>query len=415
MVFDRLVERERCKTIEKNKSRIIRDMKKKIGGVIVSDLDHTNYGSSLQAYATMKVVQEFGYDLFFIKYKKVRSLWDWIKIAPGLLLSGGLELVINKVLFRLNSKRHPNYLMNHMERVRKVREFKQYEFQPYFRTYVGYPSLCRGSKDYDAVFVGSDQTWRPFGFYSNYWNLMFVDDSIPKFSYASSYGVSKIPGIQKKGTKRYLERLDMISVREQKGKEIVDELSSKKAIVVADPTMLLSCEQWKEFAQRSNVVIPEEKYIFCYFLGTREDIRKEAGKLAIETGLKIVTMRHMDEYVRVDETFGDYAPYDINPCDFVKLLMNAEYVCTDSFHGSVFSILMHRKFCAFYRVKPSASNSTHSRIDSLLDRFGLMDRIFSGNIFDIKKDIDYASVDEKMSEFRNFSLDYLKTALKLAK
>lgn len=386
-------------------------MNEKIGGVIVSDLDHTNYGSSLQAYATLKVVQDLGYDLTFIKYQKNRTLFDWLKIAPGLLLSGGLELIVNKIRFRINCKRYKNYLPNQVERVKKAREFKQKEFVPFFKTYVGYKALCEGSKEYDAVFVGSDQTWRPFGFYSNYWNLMFVDDDVPKFSYAASYGVSKIPAIQKKGTKRYLERLDMISVREQKGKEIVDSLSSKKAEVVADPTMLLSNAQWKDFSNKATIDLPKEKYIFCYFLGTREDIRKESEKLAHELGMNIVAMRHMDEYVPIDENFGDYAPYNVNPYDFVKLLMNAEYVCTDSFHGSVFSILMHRKFCTFYRVKPTAGNSTHSRIDSLLSTFGLMDRRFNGNILDIREDIDYVSVDEKLVEYRRESMAFLKKAL----
>lgn len=387
---------------------------KKIGGVIVSYLDHTNYGSSLQAYATMKIVQGLGYDFTFIKYKKNRSIWDWMKITPGLMLSGGLELIANKWRFKRNCRKHPTYLPNQKKRIEKAREFKNKEFVPFFKTYSGYDALRSGSKEYDAVFVGSDQTWRPFGFYSNYWNLMFVDNHVPKFSYAASYGVSKIPAIQKKGTTRYLERIDMISVREQKGKEIVESLSSKKAQVVADPTMLLTKEQWKDFASNATVELPIEKYIFCYFLGRREAIRKEAEMLSNATGLKIVTMRHMDEYVPIDEKFGDYAPYDVNPYDFVKLLMNAEYVCTDSFHGTVFSILMHKKFCTFYRVKPSASNSTHSRIDNLLDIFGLSTRKFHGDILAISQDIDYVMVNEKLDKYRNSSLNFFKAALAMA-
>ena len=117
-------------------------MKKKIGGVIVSYIDHTNYGSSLQAYATMKVVQDLGYDFTFIKYQKNRSLLDWLKIAPGLLLSGGLELIANKLRFRINCKRYPSYVSNQMIRVKKAREFKQKEFVPFFKTYVGYKALC---------------------------------------------------------------------------------------------------------------------------------------------------------------------------------------------------------------------------------------------------------------------------------
>lgn len=389
-------------------------MGKKIGGVIVSDLNHTNYGSCLQAYATLKTVEGLGYELTFIKYKKQRSLWDWLKIAPGMLLSGGLELIENKIKYRHNLKRYPNYGANQKIRCNVTNEFKKKEFVPYFREFVGYKALCEGSKDFDACFVGSDQVWRPYGFYSNYWNLNFVDDCVPKFSYASSYGVSRIPNIQKAGTKRYLERLDMISVRETKAKDIVDSVSDKKATVVADPTMLLTREQWLKFANESDKEIPAEPYIFCYFLGNRPDIREEAKKLARNTGLKIVTMRHMDEYVPADETFGDYAPYDVDARYFVKLLTNAEYVCTDSFHGTVFSILMHRKFCTFYRVKPSAGNSTHSRIDSLLDIFNLTNRKFNGDIMAIRQDIVYTDVDNKSRIYRTESIEFFKKALVLA-
>lgn len=390
------------------------NMRKKIGGVIVSDLNHTNYGSCLQAYATLKTVERLGYELTFIKYRKQRSLWDWLKITPGLLLSGGLELIKNKIKYKSNLKRHPNYADSQKIRCNITNAFKQKEFVPHFKEYIGYKALCEGSKNFDACFVGSDQVWRPYGFYSNYWNLNFVDDCVPKFSYASSYGVSRIPAIQKAGTKRYLERLDMISVREIKAKDIVNSISNKKAIVVVDPTMLFTHEQWIKFANESNKNIPIEPYIFCYFLGNQSKIREEVKKLAQKTGLKIVIMRHMDEYVPADETLGDYAPYDIDARDFVKLLANAKYVCTDSFHGTVFSILMHRKFCTFYRTKPSASNSTHSRVDNLLNIFNLINRKFNGDIMVIQEEITYANIEDKLREYRAKSLDFLKRALALA-
>ena len=127
-------------------------MKKKIGGVIVSGIEHTNYGSSLQAYATMKVVQHLGYDLTFIKYEKRRNIFDWLKIAPGLLLSGGLELISNRLRFRLNCLIHPTYLPNQTIRRQEARRFKEKEFVPFFKTYIGYKNLCEGSKEYDAIF-----------------------------------------------------------------------------------------------------------------------------------------------------------------------------------------------------------------------------------------------------------------------
>lgn len=387
---------------------------KKIGGVIVSDLNHTNYGSMLQAYATLKTVQNLGYELSFIKYKKQRNLFDWLSIAPGLMLSGGLELLRNRLLHKIQLRRYSSYRTNNNIRINSTNEFKRKEFVPYFKEYKGYKALQEGSKEYDAIFVGSDQVWRPFGFYSSYWNLMFADESVPKFSYSSSYGVSDIPKIQRKGTKKYLERLSIVSVREDKAKQIVEKYSNKKAKVVADPTMLFTKEQWEDFAKESTIKV-DEPYIFCYFLGTRKDIRNKAKELSEKTGIKIVIMRHMDEYVEADELIGDYYPYDINPRDFVKLLMNAEYVCTDSFHGTVFSILMHKKFITFYRVNPKRGNSTHSRIDSLLNKFGLLDRLFKGNILSIRENIDYNRVDKIMKDFREDSMNFLINALAISK
>lgn len=384
--------------------------KRKIGGVIVSDYNHNNYGSALQAYATMKTVQDFGYDLSFIKYKKTRSFFEKLIIMPKYMISGGFEWFVRDIKTRINKKMIQGYEANQKIRRAATNAFKEIEFAPFFKEYVGYKALCEGSKEYDAVFVGSDQTWRPIGFYSNYWNLIFVDDRVPKFSYSSSYGVSKIPLIQKSGTKKYLERIDMISVREKKAKEIIESLTCKKAQVVADPTMLRTREQWLEFASKSNKRI-DEPYIFCYFLGPRRDIREEALKLAKHTGCKIVINPHMEEYRSADEGIGDYICYDLNPYDFVKLLSEANYVCTDSFHGTAFSIIMHRKFITFYR---EFGQSTNSRIDNLLSIFDLRDRLFNGDVECIEQEIDYKGVDKTLEGYRKESLIFFKNACSLA-
>lgn len=386
---------------------------KKIGAVIVSDLNHNNYGSALQAYATIKVVESKGYQITLIKYKKERSIIDWLKIVPGLMMSGGLELVKKKLKMRWQKKVHPEYVAHLQERFHATNNFKEKEFVHLFREYKGYSALCEGSKEFDAVFVGSDQVWRPYGFYSNYWNLNFADDNVPKFSYSSSYGVSQIPFIQKSGTRKYLERLDMISVREKKAKEIVENLSSKKATVVADPTMLLSREEWLAFAEKSKMVLPSEPYIFCYFLGPRRDIREQAMNFAKKKRMKILCMPHMEEYRKQDLCFGDIVNWEANAYDFVNIINHAAYVCTDSFHGTVFSIILHKKFFTFYRA---FGQSTNSRIDSLLSTFNLTERICYDSIQDEDKtEIDYLRIDAKMIEYRSQSMAFLEKALALSK
>lgn len=389
-------------------------MTKKIGAVIVCHLNHTNYGSCLQAYATIRMVKRLGYDISLIRYVKRRSILDWIKIGPKLLISGGIESLQISAKRRSDERRYPSYLPNQRIRENATNRFKEKEFVPLYKEYVGFKALKDGSKEYDAVFVGSDQVWKPWGFYSYYWNLLFVDDNVPKFSYASSFGVSKIPFIQRKGTAGYLNRLDRISVRETKGKEIVESLSNKTATLVSDPTMLLTPEEWRALAAQSSIDLPSDKYIFCYFLGPRQEIREEAKRLAKNTGLKIAIMRHMDEYVPIEETMGDFAPYDVDAQDFIKLMDNAEYVVTDSFHGTVFSILLHKKFITFYRIKPTSGISTHSRIDSLLDLFGLTARKFNGNILSIMEDIDFSKVDKIRENLKSDSTEFLEESLRLA-
>lgn len=101
----------------------------------------------------------------------------------------------------------------------------------------------------------------------------------------------------------------------------------------------------------------DEPYIFAYFLGANPEYRKQVRKLAKSTGLKIVALRHMDQYVEDDESFGDYAPYDVAPDRFLNLLRGAEYVCTDSFHGTCFSIINEKRFMIFNRYANTSATS----------------------------------------------------------
>ena len=254
--------------------------------------------------------------------------------------------------------------------------------------------------------------WAPLSLPNKFFNLLFVDDSVKKVAYASSFGVSEIPNFQKKATGEYLDRFAHISVREQRGKEIVDSLSHKKAQVVADPTLLLNRDDWEKEIEDSKIN-ETEPYIFCYFLGTNQDARKAVNELKAKTGLKIITIRHMDEYVPEDENFGDEAPYSIDPNDFVKYISRAEYVCTDSFHCTAFSIQFHRKFMTFYRFASNNKTGRNSRIDSLFNVLNInKNRIYNGDITLIYNTIDWNTVDEKLEVLRKTSIEFIKNALK---
>lgn len=331
---------------------------------------NNNFGTNLQAYATVKSIKDLGFNPEIIVYKKRLSLLQKINWIVNAIRCGEFTNTLKRIQNKLDLKHNASYALCMKQRTFAVEQFKKKYLYPLFKEYVGYDNLRHSSLNYDAIIVGSDQVWTPISLPSKFFNLLFVEDSVPKIAYASSFGVSTIPKFQQKATGQYLNRFYKIGVREEKGKEIVDTLSCKSATVVADPTLLLSKEDWdkeisdSEFCDCGN-------YIFCYFLGTNPEAREKAMDLKNKTGLKIITVRHMDEYIPKDENFGDEAPSNVGPLDFIKLISNASYVLTDSFHCSVFSTLYHKKFMTFYRFAQNSSTGRNSRIDSLFDVLGI--------------------------------------------
>ena len=384
--------------------------KSKIGCVIAYTKGHNNYGTSLQGYAMLKKIQQLGYEVEVIKYIKRLSTWQKIKFVVNALRAGEWKNIQHRLTSKQMLKKYPVYAAGIAERTTAVNAYKQKKLIPLFHEYIGYDALHKGSLNYAAVVVGSDQVWTPMSLPNKFFNLLFVSDSVRKVAYASSFGVSEIPSFQRKATGAYLDRFYKIGVREQRGKEIVEELSHQKATVVADPTMLLSREEWEQEIADAHTTT-EELYIFCYFLGTNQEARKAAKELKEKTGYKIITIRHMDEYVPEDELFGDEATYNVDPNDFVKYISRAAYVCTDSFHCTVFSILFHRQFMTFYRFAEGSKTGRNSRINSLFDLFELQERLYKGDINKITNPIDYNSVDEKLSELRKESIYFLNECL----
>lgn len=384
--------------------------KKKIGCVIAYTEGHNNYGTSLQGYAMLKKIQQLGYEVEVIHYVKQLSTIQKIKFVANAIRAGEWKSIVARLTAKRTLKKYPQYAAEIAKRTKAVNAYKAKKLLPLFHTYVGYDALHKGSLNYDAVVVGSDQVWTPMSLPNKFFNLLFVDDSVHKIAYASSFGVSEIPSFQRKETGLYLDRFYRIGVREERGKEIVEELSHQKATVVADPTLLLTREEWE--AEISDARPNEsEPYIFCYFLGTNQEARKAANQLRKQTGYKIITIRHMDEYVPEDEQFGDEAPYNVDPNDFVKYISKAAYVCTDSFHCTVFSILFHRQFMTFYRFAEGSKTGRNSRINSLFDLFELQERLYKGDINKITNPIDYNSVDKKLSELRKESISFLNECL----
>ena len=372
---------------------------------------HENYGGMLQAFATIKMLESREMEYELIRYKKNLTLRKKIKSIPRLLNTVLLKDKYEAFLKKKGMMKHPEFAENNAIRMKAFDEFKKNKFIKLSTEYVGYKELCKGAKKYSAVISGSDQLWSPAGLPTNFYNLMFVPDEVRKISYASSFGVSQIPWYQTKRTANYLKRLDYISMRENRGSEIVKELTGKDVPTILDPVFMFDKEGWERLIPVKREIA--EPYIFAYFLGETAEHRKVVEKAAKKLGCKIVALRHLDQYVPNDDNFGDIALYDVAPDRFLNLLRGASYVCTDSFHGSCFSIIHRIPFVTFNRYADGSKHSKNSRIDTLCGNLGLQERRYNTKVTldkQLTSEIDWNLVGEKLLKLKRDTDKYINTA-----
>ena len=260
------------------------------------------------------------------------------------------------------------------------------------------------------MLVASDQVWLPDVAVSNFFTLRFAAPGVRRISYATSLGVSTYPNYAKKPAGEFWKEIDYLSVREQKGKEIIQSIVNVPVEVVADPTYLFTKEEWEALIQPERVV--EEGYVLCYFLGDSESIKQYARKFAEDKNLRVVSILS-DECNSDDSKYADEVLIGKSVEDFVNLIRNAEYVLTDSFHGLAFSVINQKQVLVFYRKRLDVKESRNSRIDNIVRSWGIEDRLIREpqklNIPTI--DIDYNEVSLRVEELRASSLAFLDRAL----
>lgn len=385
---------------------------------IASCFYNHNYGSMLQAYATQEAVKKLGYDAYTINCLEPIHYMTQSKLKYYVHKLKNKDIV-KTAYRRRNSRKRMNRNMEVSEGIKVRNEC----FKAFYKKHINLTSLCKTRQelshiveDMSAVVVGSDMLWHPINIEHDYYTLSFVPDEIRKVSYATSIGATKIPGYQKGKMRNFLERFNSISVREKSAVDVIKNLGVNKNVQqVLDPTLLFTGSEWDEIQNAEPII--KDKYIFCYFLGVNEAHREIARQLKEITGYKIVALQHLDEYVEADVQFGDEKPFNVGPAEFLNMIKNASIVCTDSFHGTCFSLLYHKNFFTFNRFLEQNTQSTNTRIDSLLSMVELLDRrivsmpTHSELKARIDEHIDFEQVDMKLEEQRNRSLSFLEKAL----
>lgn len=378
--------------------------------------DTKNYGSQLQVLATIRAVEMLGYDWEVIRYKKKLTPALAIRSLPRLLNRNFVTGKKKAIQKRREIARNPRISRNVQIRNRRFEQFARKYFYQKSAEYRGYKALKEGVSGYDGFLVGSDQLWLPGNLGSRFYNLLFVPDGYPKIAYATSFGVNRIPWYQRRRTACFLERFEALSVREEQGKKIIEKLTQRKVSVTADPTLLFDGKQWEKMIPPASLV--QGKYMLCYFLGKGTAYRKAARRLREETGLQMVMLPFLDNFVEEDEKLADLLLYDIGAADFLNLVRNAEYILTDSLHCTVFSILYHKRFLVFDRFSQNSRESRNSRIESICRALGLEERHcpweqegWEDILSRMEQRTDFEKADRRLEEWRRESLTWLKNAL----
>jgi Polysaccharide pyruvyl transferase. len=352
----------------------------KIG--ILTIVDYDNYGNRLQNYALQKVMQNMGHEVLTVKnfhgsqasiFKRIFKILDLTKIIPRLRYHD------------INRKRSKNF-----------EKFTQKYINESKKSYFSVKDDYNELSDVDCFVIGSDQVWNyTFSRFSDIDFGMFTTK--PKISYAASFGVSTVPAKLKAHYSEGLNVIESISVREDVGQEIVEELTDRKATVVLDPTFLITKSEWADLTK--NCPVYKHKFVLTYFLGevdreTAIYIRKyaESNKLLV----KNLGNRHDKEL------------WEAGPEEFVNLFSQTEKVFTDSFHACVFSIIFGKDFEVFERS--STNGSMNSRIETLLRKLNIEDRWHSYQKQQ-PKEIDYLKVNDLLNGERVKSIDFLKKSL----
>ncbi len=257
-----------------------------------------------------------------------------------------------------------------------------------------------GKDTYDTLVIGSDQVWNYLWLTTHELELRLGAFALPEhpvISYAASFGISEVDDNVKPIFQKYLPRLKSISVREDRGAELVKEMTGLDATVVLDPTLMLSADKWLEITQ--GFVSEGDRYVLTYFLGEPSDEQERAIRLyARNHGCRI--RRMLDP--------RDKETYVVATQDFVELFSKAQYVFTDSYHACCFSILFHKQFTVFNRAGMDGKASMNSRMETLFRLFELDSVMIDSGL---APEIDYGKVDRLLEQRRKESQVWLDKAM----
>ncbi len=352
-----------------------------------------NYGASLQAYALVRHLKDLGHTVEIIDYNPsyLSNRYDLWSVSP----KWSRNIVLKLMYWLLKV---PARLIRDTPRRRAFNRFTKDYLPLTAKTYHSNEELKSDIPQADLLIAGSDQIWnstypngRDPAFY-----LDFGATASIKASYAASFGTDRLEIGLEKPIKAWLSAFDCISVREETGLTILDAIGMS-GIQVMDPAFLLTADEWGELATDQLI---RGKYILVYDFENNPAIAEFATNLSAKTALPIVTLIDNPCYASGHRYINNASPWD-----FLGLIRNSECIISNSFHGTVFSIIFNKEFFTFGRMH----QNVNSRMTNLLHILGLGDRLITnatraGEI----QPIDYRAVNAVLTDRIAHSRAYLQ-------
>ena len=334
----------------------------------------------MQSLATRFVLEEMGHKVYYVDYwpnyhKEKYALFSFSKFS------------------KLNWPQKVKYL-HQLLKYYKSKKRRIESFESFFDIYI-YPYCRSVDDDYDVIIYGSDQIWRKQSAIGAYNSVYFGKNELKAkhhISYAASMGILPDNETDKEIVKELVSHLDKISVREEGLRRLLLSLGCKDVTLSLDPTLLLSAEEWDRH-------LPVEPYrgpgyVLVYLLTTNPFDINEIKKFADSKKLKLIILHG---YAMAKETKTNII--SAGPYEFIRLIQNAEYVFSASFHGLAFSIIFGKQVFVSFK-----NNS--DRASSLLDQLGLSDRLLpqKSKVPSNMPLIDFDDIRKKLKELRKKSL-----------
>lgn len=371
---------------------------------LVTFFQDDNVGTCLQAFALQKKIQELGHQVEILDY----SHQDIVRYDKSFRnrIRGIVKTYGNKNMFYYKKLKKIDYITKE-----RFCQFRRENLAVTKKKYSGYSELEEGGKDYDAFVCGSDMIWTPtFDIDHKVYFLQFCNCE-KRISYAPSFGTDVIPSNLEKEFRNYIRSFPYISCREDSGIEIIRKLADIQAELVLDPTQLISKEEWESnFAMENK----DEKYILCYLFGASREVTKWYHHLAKKiAGHYKANIRYMpmSRSEQVHEIYYGDASY--GPVEFMRLVHNAEFIITNSYHGFMFSLIFEKPFVVVRREKELYWSQFEKRFESVLKLIHQEERLLAKDDFVGEQlySIDYSVINESLEEQRKKSEAFLKNAL----